>query len=475
MRTSLAARILKPACSMRVMICPATPLATASGLMMASVRWGVTVAGSARPAWTAGGLREMRGASLPEHLVDGGAHVGGAPDERGAGCFERRHLLRGRALAAGDDRARVPHAPAGRRRLAADERDDRLPHPVLDERRRVLLGRPADLADHHDRLGRGIVGEEAEHAHEAGPGDGVTADADAGGLADPPARELADDLVGQRPAPRDHADRPGPVDVARHDPDLRLARRDDAGAVRSDQPARLVREEVLDPDHVGDRDPLRDADDQGDPGGGGFHDGVSRSHRGHEDERAVGALVLHGLGHGVPDGEALVGPAALRRRGSADDGGAVLLAAGGVECPFATGDALNDDARGPADEDAHPTSFASATTFRAPSSMSSAVVSASPDSASIFLPSSTLVPSMRTPTGSRSQRRMPPNTLMNTARTLASEERIRNAFSICSGEAPPPTSRKFAGSPPASLMMSIVAIARPAPFTMQPTLPSSLM
>ena len=39
----------------------------------------------------------------------------------------------------------------------------------------------------------------------------------------------------------------------------------------------------------------------------------------------------------------------------------------------------------------------------------------------------------------------------------------------------PPTSRKLAGSPPASLMMSMVAIASPAPLTMQPTLPSSLM
>ena len=42
-----------------------------------------------------------------------------------------------------------------------------------------------------------------------------------------------------------------------------------------------------------------------------------------------------------------------------------------------------------------------------------------------------------------------------------------------SGVAPPPTSRKFAGSPPCSLMRSIVAIARPAPFTMQAMLPSS--
>ncbi len=105
-------------------------------------------------------------------------------------------------------------------------------------------------------------------------------------------------------------------------------------------------------------------------------------------------------------------------------------------------------------------------------------------------PCSTLVPSIRTTTGRsrpsflmaairpaarRSQRRMPPKTLMNTALTLGSDERMRNAFSTCSGEAPPPTSRKLAGEPPASLTMSMVAIARPAPLTMQPTLPSSLM
>ena len=75
---------------------------------------------------------------------------------------------------------------------------------------------------------------------------------------------------------------------------------------------------------------------------------------------------------------------------------------------------------------------ASSTTFLAPSPMSSAITRARPDSASIFLPSSTLVPSIRRTTGSlrpsfftaaimpsasRSTRRMPPNTLMNTALT----------------------------------------------------------
>jgi hypothetical protein len=41
--------------------------------------------------------------------------------------------------------------------------------------------------------------------------------------------------------------------------------------------------------------------------------------------------------------------------------------------------------------------------------------------------------------------------------------------------APPPTSRKLAGSAPYSFMMSMVAMARPAPFTMKPMFPSSLM
>ena len=126
----------------------------------------------------------------------------------------------------------------------------------------------------------------------------------------------------------------------------------------------------------------------------------------------------------------------------------------------------------------------------APSFIPSAIVKFNPDSRRIFWPSSTLVPSMRTTTGTftcssfaaattpvarTSQRKIPPKMLMKTAFTLASLMRIRKAFFTCSAEAPPPTSRKFAGEPPEYLMMSIVAMARPAPLTMQATLPSSLM
>src|SRR3972149_8102810 len=82
---SLAARTVRPACSNRLMICPITPLATASGLMMVRVR-----------------SRAMgRGLTfLAEDPGDGGAHVRGALDGDDAGGLERLHLLGGRPLPA---------------------------------------------------------------------------------------------------------------------------------------------------------------------------------------------------------------------------------------------------------------------------------------------------------------------------------------------------------------------------------------
>ena len=122
--------------------------------------------------------------------------------------------------------------------------------------------------------------------------------------------------------------------------------------------------------------------------------------------------------------------------------------------------------------------------------MSLAVVTARPDSASIFLPSSTLVPSRRTTSGTFrptcltaamtpsamvSHFMMPPKMLTKMPFTFGSEVMILNAAVTFSAVALPPTSRKFAGWPPKCLMMSMVAMARPAPLTMQPMLPSSLM
>jgi len=80
-----------------------------------------------------------------------------------------------------------------------------------------------------------------------------------------------------------------------------------------------------------------------------------------------------------------------------------------------------------------------------------------------------------TPSAITSQRMMPPKMLTRMAFTCGFFSISLKASVTFSVVAPPPTSRKLAGSPPNSLMVSIVAMARPAPFTKQPMLPSSEM
>jgi hypothetical protein len=95
--------------------------------------------------------------------------------------------------------------------------------------------------------------------------------------------------------------------------------------------------------------------------------------------------------------------------------------------------------------------------------MSLAGSMASPLSFRIFLPSSTLVPSRRTTSGTLSPRSrvaattpwamtshfmMPPKMFTKMPFTCGLFRIMVNAFFTCSSLAPPPTSRKFAGSPP---------------------------
>lgn len=70
---------------------------------------------------------------------------------------------------------------------------------------------------------------------------------------------------------------------------------------------------------------------------------------------------------------------------------------------------------------------------------------------------------------------LPPKTLTKMDFTLGSDSNILSAIDTCFGPTPPPRSRKLAGFPPFRVMMSIVAMARPAPLTMHPMLPSMSM
>src|SRR5258708_409223 len=162
--------------------------------------------------------------------------------------------------------------------------------------------------------------------------------------------------------------------------------------------------------------------------------------------------------------------AAFAWRDATDDVGAVLDHLLRVESAFAAGEALDEQASFFVDQYAQRAPPARATTFWAPSFMPSAMVKFKPLSRRICWPTSTLVPSMRmttgtfsfrslaaatTPVARTSHRKMPPKILMKTALTSGSLMRMRKAFLTCSEEAPPPTSRKFAGEPPAYLMMSM--------------------
>ena len=79
------------------------------------------------------------------------------------------------------------------------------------------------------------------------------------------------------------------------------------------------------------------------------------------------------------------------------------------------------------------------------------------------------------PRATSSPRVIPPKMLTRIARTFGSARIRRIAAATLSARAPPPMSRKLAGSPPARLTRSIVVIARPAPLTMQPIEPSRWM
>src|SRR5207253_9680188 len=107
--------------------------------------------------------------------------------------------------------------------------------------------------------------------------------------------------------------------------------------------------------------------------------------------------------------------------------------------------------------------LAAETAFCAASARSSAAINASPLSFNNCFPLSTFVPSRRTTSGTvsftvfaalmipcaiTSHFMMPPKMLTRIAFTFLSAIRILKASVTCSSVAPPPTSRKLAGSPP---------------------------
>ena len=286
-----------------------------------------------------------------------------------------------------------------------DVGDHRLGDPRLDEFGRRLLGAAADLA-HQDHPLRLVIGLEALQAgDEVHALNGVTADADAGALAQAGMGGLEHRLVGQGPGAGDDADLAWLMDVAGHDADFALARGDDAGAVWAYKHAGRAREGGLDLEHVQDRDALGDADDHPDANVRRLEDGVGGEGGRDIDHGGVGAGLLDGIVDRVEDravevlGAALAGGHAPHQVGAVGDG---LFA---MEGTLLASEALTNDPGVFVDQYAHVRvssqclAPAAATTLSAASLRLAAVVMARSLAASMARPCSALVPSRRTTTG----------------------------------------------------------------------------
>src|SRR5262245_50040703 len=133
-------RIAKPRSPRCARILPVLPALTESGLTMASVISMATRPPSEnhRPAWPLG--EQLASSPLPgqephptqrsplrrpplERLRQRLAEIGRRLGDLDTRRAQRRHLLGGAALAAGDDGAGVSHAAARRRRATGDETD----------------------------------------------------------------------------------------------------------------------------------------------------------------------------------------------------------------------------------------------------------------------------------------------------------------------------------------------------------------
>ena len=121
------------------------------------------------------------------------------------------------------------------------------------------------------------------------------------------------------------------VNASGHDADFAFARRNDARAVRPDQPRAPILQKLPGAHHVERGNAFGDADDQFDLRIGRFHDRVGGKRRRNKNHRGIGAGLVHRFLHGVEDRPAFVRRAAFAGSDSADNLRAVGGAGLGVE------------------------------------------------------------------------------------------------------------------------------------------------
>ena len=249
----------------------------------------------------------------------------------------------------------MPHTATGRGGATGDKADDRLAELPLDVLGSFLLGRAADLADHHHCVGLLVLLEQSQRIDKAGADYRIASDADAGRLTDSPLGELPHGLVGKGAAARDHADSARLVDEARHNADFALARRDDPGAVGTDQAGGTGLQIVIDLHHIGGGNPLGDADHQLCAGVRSFHNSVSGKGRGHKNHRNTCSSRRHRIGHRVENRQTFELLPPFTRGHPSHHLSAILHHLPGVEGTLPAGDSLHDYLGAFVDQNAHVT------------------------------------------------------------------------------------------------------------------------
>ena len=160
-------------------------------------------------------------------------------------------------------------------------------------------------------------------------------------LPDSALRQLMDRLVGQSPGPRHDANVAFLVNVSWHDPDLALARRNNARTVRPDQPRPAVLQEVPRAHHIERRNALGDAHDEFDFGVRRLHDRVRRVWWRHKNDCGVRARLVRCFLHRIEDRPALVGGAALAWSNATHNLRAISSASFRVKRTLASGQPLH--------------------------------------------------------------------------------------------------------------------------------------
>lgn len=259
-----------------------------------------------------------------------------------AGGGHSFHFFFRRAFAAGDDRAGMTHPASRRRGLAADESNDGLFDMGLDVFGGFFFGAASDFTNHNNGVGIRVVVEQLDGVFLRRADNRIAADANAGGLADPQAGQLADSFIRQCAAALNDPDPALKMNAGGHNADFAFAWRNDARAIGADQ-ANAARLNIMKGfDHIQRRNAFGDADDQGDARVGGFHNRVGGERRRNVNDGHIRAGFFDGVGDRIEDRKAFVRRAAFAGRDAADNVRAVIAHLQGVESSFLAGESLDN-------------------------------------------------------------------------------------------------------------------------------------